>query len=134
MAKILVGVAALCCIVGMVPASFAVVTTYVAPTIGVAFQEAQENAFLADTSGLTMIDFDDQVGDASLTGNEYAGLVPCTMATPTWPAAMRPMAASRSAYGSEADMGPASMNTVRPTLPATVLRISVARFAAVALR
>lgn len=57
----------------VVAQSSAAVTVYFDPTVGAAFQEAQESAFLAATPPLTKIDFDDQVGGAQLTGNEYAG-------------------------------------------------------------
>jgi hypothetical protein len=50
------------------------VTVFVDPTIGVAYQEAQENAFLASASGLTMINFDEWPNGTILSGNEYAGL------------------------------------------------------------
>ncbi len=62
-------------LVGCVAAySAASVTVFLDPTIGVPFQEAQENAFLSATSGLTMIHFDEWAPGTILTGNEYAGL------------------------------------------------------------
>jgi hypothetical protein len=61
-------------VVGVGPASLADLTVFMDPTIGTSFQDAQESAFLAATYGLTTINFDDQIPDAMLTGNEYAGL------------------------------------------------------------
>lgn len=62
------------CLAGCVVSySAASVTVFVDPTIGVVYQEAQENAFLAATSGLTMIHFDEWPTGTILTGNEYAG-------------------------------------------------------------
>jgi hypothetical protein len=49
-------------------------TVYVDPTIGVSYQEAQENAFLAAAGPLTTIGFDEWPNNTYLAGNEYAGL------------------------------------------------------------
>jgi len=66
-------------------------------------------------------------------GRENAGFVPWIMATPTCPPDMAAMADSTSAKAPVARAGPPWRCRVRPTFPATELRIRTARCASVAL-
>lgn len=58
-------------LVGLGQVALASPTVFVDPTIGISFQEAQENAFLAATGSLSVVHFDEFTAPYLFNGDEY---------------------------------------------------------------